>query len=711
MLVLGSGRSQALDALPQPAGWPAIVAQTSAAEDLGPGVHYQRFDLSTQAGPLSVFLATVDLRDPRVKLAIATHDDVIVGRGERLSSMADRLGAELGINADYFDINESGSPLNLVASGQQVLHAPSRAATFVIDAQGRITMGPASFQAHLAGQGGVALDISAVNEWSPSVDLALITPELGSAAGDGATEMVLHPQSAAGQYQVTRVEPQVSGPLFLAGGELAVAARGAQAQSLQSVFHQGDLVTLSESSVPALDGSGIGIGGGPLLVQGGQPVSDPYAPAPEETNVRNPVTGAGVSADGSTLWLVVVDGRRPAYSIGLTRPQLASLFVALGAQTAMAFDSGGSSEMVVRHEGELQSAAASSPSDGRERSIADGLFVLNAAPQGPLAKLILRAPAAQVLAGSSMPIEVRGVDANAQPQALVVRDVTLHAEPSSLATIDSDGVLHAVASGNVSVSAQLFGVAAGAAVKVVGAVGTLRIVPDSPYVPVGGKLQLTVAAASADGQPIAIDPAVVRWTASGQGRLLVDGTFVAGDRAARTIVRASVPGAQASAAVLSGDHAIAFQAVPQPGGASGQWRYAASPAQLPGAVDASSAPDGAAALRLAYDFSNATGTRAAYAQTEVVLAGRPLALSIDVYGDGNGGWLRGGYRNADGNPQSLTIARHVDWQGWRTIRIELPPQNSWPVTWTRFYLVERGSEAREQGSVWFRNFALIYPGP
>jgi hypothetical protein len=41
----------------------------------------------------------------------------------------------------------------------------------------------------------------------------------------------------------------------------------------------------------------------------------------------------------------------------------------------------------------------------------------------------------------------------------------------------------------------------------------------------------------------------------------------------------------------------------------------------------------------------------------------------------------------------------------------LPAQSAWPLTWTRLYLVERGPSVRERGSVWLRNFALIYPGP
>ena len=123
------------------------------------------------------------------------------------------------------------------------------------------------------------------------------------------------------------------------------------------------------------------------------------------------------------------------------------------------------------------------------------------------------------------------------------------------------------------------------------------------------------------------------------------------------------------------------------------------------------APDGAPALRLAYDFSTTQTTRAAYAQTELVLPGQPMAFSVDVYGDRNFEWLRAGYRNADGNDESVTVARHVDWQGWKTIRVEIPEQSSWPVVLTRLYAVERSKDMREQGSLWFRKLQLFFAGP
>ncbi len=699
-------------AFPQPAGWPKVLSSAVTTEQIGPGVTYERWTLSTDAGPLTASIATIDVRNPNVVLAAETHDHLIIGKGERLSSMADRLGAELGINADYFDINESGSPLNLVAVDWRVLHQPSHAAAFVVDGHGQIGMGPVSGHAHIETVAGVSRDIMLVNDWSSSSQLALLTPELGSKSASGATEMLLEPSGARGQYKVARIEANLKLLAALGPDQLGIAARGDQAQSLARDFHEGDLVAFSWQTDPPGTGIKLGIGGGPLLVKDGQPVDDPDAPAPEETNVRNPVTGAGLSSDGATLWLAVVDGRQPSVSIGLTRPQFAALFIALGAKTAMAFDSGGSSEMVLRHLGDATSSVVNVPSDGRERSIADGLFIRNASPLGPAVNLILRAASAQVLAGSTLGIQVRAVDANDQPVTVRADDVVFATDPVSVARIDAHGVMTALVPGVAQVSAAVAQARARVAVRVVGSVDNLRIVPTNPSVPANGKLQLSVSAMTRDGNSIAVDQSAVRWTDDGKvGHILSDGTFVAGPPSGRTVVTASVGGTSDSTTILSGEHAVMLQALPKSGLTGAMWHFAARPSSVPGAVDDSAAPDGSQALRLAYDFSNAMGTRAAYAQTELTLPGQPLAVAVNIFGDGKGEWLRGGYRNADGNDESVTIARHVDWRGWKTIRVAVPPQAAWPIVWTRLYVVERAVSAREQGSLWFRSFQIFFAGP
>jgi exopolysaccharide biosynthesis protein len=86
------------------------------------------------------------------------------------------------------------------------------------------------------------------------------------------------------------------------------------------------------------------------------------ATAQVQPAVRHPRTAAGVTADGRTLILVVIDGRQPGHSIGVTLPELAELMIGLGAVDAVNLDGGGSSTFIYRR--------------------ADGSLLTNQAPGG-----------------------------------------------------------------------------------------------------------------------------------------------------------------------------------------------------------------------------------------------------------------------------------------------------------------------------------------
>lgn len=65
----------------------------------------------------------------------------------------------------------------------------------------------------------------------------------------------------------------------------------------------------------------------------------------------HPRTGAGVSADGRTVWLLVVDGRQAGTSEGCSTVEMAAWFQQLGAASALNLDGGGTSTMVLAGEG------------------------------------------------------------------------------------------------------------------------------------------------------------------------------------------------------------------------------------------------------------------------------------------------------------------------------------------------------------------------
>ena len=120
------------------------------------------------------------------------------------------------------------------------------------------------------------------------------------------------------------------------------------------------------------DGETQALGGCPLLLTGGGRVSDlEVDERPSFAAERHPRTAVGFDADGRILWLIVVDGRQPGYSAGMTLPELADLMEALQVEDAVNLDGGGSTVLVV------EGSIVSRPSDPEgERPVVNALGVV-----------------------------------------------------------------------------------------------------------------------------------------------------------------------------------------------------------------------------------------------------------------------------------------------------------------------------------------------
>jgi hypothetical protein len=136
---------------------------------------------------------------------------------------------------------------------------------------------------------------------------------------------------------------------------------------------EGDSVVTLGWRVPRGEGDGEtqAIGGFPMLLRRGERVGDlEVSERPSFAAERHPRTAVGFDPRGDVLWIVVVDGRQPEHSAGMTLPELAELMEALGAEDSINLDGGGSSVMVVRGE------TVSQPSDAEgERPVVNALGI------------------------------------------------------------------------------------------------------------------------------------------------------------------------------------------------------------------------------------------------------------------------------------------------------------------------------------------------
>jgi exopolysaccharide biosynthesis protein len=673
--------------LEPPAPFPLVVAQSQTSGFVAPGIRRATYRLQTTEGPLVVNIVAVDPREPTVRFEAVVASDRLISAGEPISSMARRTGAVAGINADYFDIGNTNQPLNVVVKDGALLRTPSKRVVMDVRTDRSIHFENVTFSGSVS-YGSATLPLTAVNEWPPQGGATFLTPAYGSLkAASGVSVLQLVPAdpvhlaaTIAGTYRVAAIgaatAQDVQGPLL---------GFGSAALSIAPLPSVGDSVTVSASTLPPLDTVATAVGGGPLLLSDGAFAEDTNAPAPEETDVRFPVAGAGLTPSGELL-LATVDGRSSALSIGLTRPEFAALFLGLGADNAMAFDSGGSATLVARVLGDESASVLNEPSDGEERAVADGFFVYSDAPSGPPSRLVVRPDAIVALPHAAVALRLALTDA--WGHGLGVAHLA-HGDAIVAGGKSEQRVLRV---GKVS---------ARVAIDVVARVSRLALAVDQRDPAPGATVTFTATGFDSRGRPVALGGAV-RWSAD-RGRFSKPGVYVAAARDA--LIVATAPGARGSFVLPVGRH-VATLPFFDPAHAA-TWHFSSVPSGSPGSLTfAAGQPE----LDLSYDFSS--GERAAFAEGDFALPGDPQTFALDIRGDGSGVGVRAAFVNRFGERRALTLAKSVDWSGWQMRSIVLPDDLNPPVHLVSLYAVDSlaNGATRAAGTLAFRNCAATIAG-
>jgi hypothetical protein len=354
-----------------------LVGPASAAtQTLMPGVTYEKGVQFTPHGPVAIHI----VRGPRptglYALRPTLSNESIQGI-ERVTTMQKRLettATMVGINGDFYA--DSGRPSGVLMRDGIVESPPygDRSSTGVTP-EGGIDVRRVEFFGTWRGLG-QRRTLNDLNQVPGANGVSLYTPTYGTTTPQvaGVVEAVIHP------FPPTAPNADLTGPVLhiangggspIPQGGAVLAARGTAAQRLVEEVPIGTTLTLRLIFRPEWAGIANAVGGGPVLVREGGPVFRAQeAFTASQLAPRNPRTAVGQTADGRVL-MVVTDGRRPGYSVGMTNFELAQTLVRLGAVTATAFDGGGSSTLAF--DGKLLSR----PSDrGGERPVANALQLM-----------------------------------------------------------------------------------------------------------------------------------------------------------------------------------------------------------------------------------------------------------------------------------------------------------------------------------------------
>ncbi|WP_078843709.1 phosphodiester glycosidase family protein [Streptomyces albus] len=685
------------------AAGPETVETARGTRPVAPGVELTSFDRLTPGKWLRADALTVDLT------AGARVDYLSSGEVSRRTTVSEQAAAHdpgpgrrtvAAINADFFDIDATGAPLGpgiregrLTHSGTADNHvvagfgpgAAGRILGLYFDGTVTLPGGPRALGAYNAAR-------------VPEDGIGLYTPQWGGAdraltvpGAERVTEVVL----VDGRVRSAGDGPG-SGPV--ADGSTVLLGRDAGADAL-AALRPGDPVDVEYA--PRTDGGPVprtAVGSRGLLVVDGEPQNWEGRP----NNATAPRTAVGFSRDGSTLHVLTLDGRQ-ADSGGVTLTELALMMKELGAHNALNLDGGGSSTLLARRPGATRPRVENSPSDGAERPVPNGLAVTAPAGSGratgfrvetatapetaPTTGPVLGGRPDRVFPGLTRALRATGHDETYGPAA---GRPHWHVRSGGAGRVDQRGVFTAHRPGRAEVEARLGGARGSVGLEVIGPLR--RLVPTAPRVGLAdsaatGTFGLT--GLDAHGTEAPVEPADVRLkydrsrfsvTPDGRGSFTVAARAGAGGSGR---IEAVVRGRTAVIGVTIGLEERQVTGFED----AADWTF--THARAAGSVAA--APDGhdGTGLRLSYDFTRSTATRAAYANppARIPVTGQPQSFRLWIKGDGKGAWPS--LHLVDAQDTSLVLrGPFITWTGWREVEFEVPPGTVHPLRVRRFYLAE-----------------------
>lgn len=374
---------------------------TAALPEWAPGLAYT--NMRVAKGPWSIHIVRIERGRPELVLETVHAGGRALGLSpltEQLRQVPAVLGAPVAaVNGDFYqrDRPHAGDPRGLQIASGELLSAPDGGAAFWTDAAGQPHTGPVRSLLHVGWPDGGQTPMG-LNQERGSDDVVLFTEAAGPRTQTPlGRELVLVPEggspgrplrlSPGARVAATVREIREQGDTPIAPGTW-VLSLGPEAARKHPTPPAGSQVTLSTATEPDLTGSRTAIGGGPVLLSEGRVQRIPK-PAGEDSYVfssmQEPHPRSAVGWNDTHLFLMLVDGRQPGLSVGMTLEELARTLRDLGCTEAMNLDGGGSATLWA--DGTIRN----SPCDGQERPVANALVLARrvngpaggTAPAGP----------------------------------------------------------------------------------------------------------------------------------------------------------------------------------------------------------------------------------------------------------------------------------------------------------------------------------------
>jgi exopolysaccharide biosynthesis protein len=673
----------------------------------------------------------VDLTNPYVKLDAITGKSNQVADRESVSDMVKGNGAVAGVNADFFDTKAEGAPIGPQITSGQVMSTPSTLTglyAFGITKDNVPVVDQFTFKGSVVAKDGTAFDLSGVNKtyywdeqgnFSHENSIYMYTSTWGqlSRTNNG---MTLGSEVLVQNGKIAKIAlNSVVGGMVPADGYI-LRTSGTATDFVQQHLKEGDPIVTNYDILPKeawnqydVKSFKMMIGGHTLLVDEGQPsyFTRDINNLSGSSNLSR--TAIGYSQDKKTAYLITAD--YSGDSKGISIPELQKLMIQAGVWKGMVFDGGGSTQMVARPLGEFDAKLVNKTENGNERKVANGVGVFSTAPKGEVKGLILKGQN-ELFINESASYAIKAYDEYYNP----VASDAMSTQWTTSAPIGTfkDNVFTAAQSGQTKLSAQSGKGAASIDVQVIGhdQIASMKVSPGDISLSEGTAYKLPVFITTKSGTTREVPSQMISWDVKGiEGQVGTDGilhvTKINSNQSAQIV--ATYDGFSSILSIPIGIDKVWYDL--------DKAAVLTTPSVYPKEVKSSitiEQQNNNKNLQIAYDFTNGTGSKAAYAvfndNNGVQIEGEPQYIKMKVFGDGSMNWLRAEFVDANGKTQTVDLSLNINWKGWQQVSANLTDSNmKYPITIKRIYVVnpELGQDERAlQGKINLDDITFVYKG-
>lgn len=383
-----------------------IIGQTEN-HTLISGVEYKNIKGLYPSGWQDIHIVCADLTESHLAVEVLKNKNG-TSYMEKTSTSAKNNDTVVAVNGDFF-ASKRGEAGRGSAVGVEIRDGKLYSSASVLESMNTLykafgetnfSVDAFTFDITLTAKNGLQDKIKLINKYDDLTGIVMYTSDWNdtSVGSVGGIIEVAVDKDGVVLEKVTEQEP-----IKIPKDGYVLSAHMSYNTFLLDNVNVGDKIELDIKSTPDYKKIETAVGGGGVLVRDG------IAQTEFSHNIggKNPRTAIGLDKTGKKLTFVVLDGRRND-ARGMTQTELAELMVELGCYTALNFDGGGSSVMVVDEFDEKK--IINTPSDGAERNVTNSIGITTTLKdKAPLKEITIYAPD-NAFSGFKAHLDVYGID-------------------------------------------------------------------------------------------------------------------------------------------------------------------------------------------------------------------------------------------------------------------------------------------------------------